>query len=58
MDRFDALPPVVRAAIAWADFPFHPCSAEKLLAKGVAPEKVAAILRGADLRLSVKRVLQ
>ena len=58
MDRFDALPSVVRIAIARADFPFHPISAERLLSKGIAPERVAAILRGADLRLSAKRRLQ
>lgn len=51
MQTFDALPPVVRGAIAGADFPFHPRAAAKQLDRGTPPEKVAAVIASADRRL-------
>lgn len=58
METFDALPPAVRAAIAAADFPFHPRIAVRLLDRGVPADKVAATISGADRRLNGKGRVQ
>ena len=58
MEAFDALPAVVRMAIARADFPFHPNAANRLLDRGIPAERVAATIAGADKRLSGKGALQ
>lgn len=56
MDAFDALPAIVRMAIARADFPFHPETASRLLDRGIPAERVAATITGADKRLSGRGV--
>jgi len=48
MARFDALPAVVRRALASAAFQIHPQAAEKRLGRGVSPERCAETLLAND----------
>lgn len=41
MTTFDRLPPSLRRAIAFADFPFDPRWVEKWVGRGVPPERIA-----------------
>lgn len=52
MDIFDALPPVVRRAIASAAFPFPPRVVSRMLRRGYAAERVAATILSAGQRLA------
>lgn len=54
MARFDALPPVVRSAINNAAFEFHPRVAERILRRGVSPDRCAELLSQIDKRLMRK----
>ncbi len=58
MEIFDTLPPIVRRAIACADFEFAPRFAEKVLGRGVTAERTAQIIHDTDLRISMKRSVQ
>jgi hypothetical protein len=54
MARFDALPTVVRSAINYAAFEFHPRIAERMLRRGVSPDRYAELLSQIDKRLMRK----
>lgn len=54
MARFDALPVVVRSAINYAAFEFHPRIAERMLRRGVSPDRCAELLSQIDKRLMRK----
>lgn len=56
MDAFDALPSIVRNAIAAAGFEFVPRFAARLLGRGISPERAAEIIRDTDRRLMRKGV--
>jgi hypothetical protein len=48
MRRFDDLPADARRAMSCAAYQFHPVTAEKMLARGVASERVGESLRERD----------
>ncbi|MGI2036392.1 hypothetical protein ACRQ1B_28855 [Rhizobium panacihumi] len=52
MDGFDALPQLVREAIAFADFPFPLDAVGRMLRRGVPADIVADVILSVDRRIS------